>query len=171
VAIGPDDGSKDVSAQIKAGGENRRHQVFEDGSLIVRAAQIPWTRWALPGTWFKLLDYDRNHSYTVVLLKIDQDAPPTVHKHLGAANAYVIEGGFGYEHGEVCAGDYMVEAGGVTHTPHAHPGGSVLLGFMHGVVQGFNPDGSIAGVVDVDWYIDAAKKNNAFAHLENARRS
>jgi hypothetical protein len=161
-----------VSAQIKAGGETaRRHEVFEDGSLIIRAAQIPWTRWALPGTWFKLLDYDRNHSYTVILLKIDHDAPPTVHKHLGAANAYVIEGGFGYEHGEVYAGDYMVEAGGVTHTPHVHPGGSVLLGFMHGVVQGFNPDGSIAGVVDVDWYIAAAKKNDAFAHLENARRS
>ena len=47
----------------------------------------------------------------------------------------------------------------------------VIVGFMHGVVQGFNPDGSIAGVVDVDWYLDAAKKNNAFAHLENARRS
>ena len=90
---------------------------------------------------------------------------------IGAANAYIHEGGFGYEHGEVYAGDFMVEAGGVTHTPHVHPGGSLLLGFMHGVVQDFNPDGTIAGVVDVDWHIDAAKKNGAFAHLENARRA
>ena len=160
-----------MSAQIKTGSENTQHQVFADGSLIVRAAKIPWTHWALPGTWFKLLDYDRNHSYVVILLKIEDGAPQTVHKHLGAANAYVLEGGFGYEHGDVYAGDFMVEAGGVTHTPYAHPGGSILLGFMHGVVQGFNADGSIAGVVDVDWYIDAAKKNNAFAHLEDARRS
>ena len=161
----------DVSAQIKPDSQNRQHQVFEDGSLIVRAAQIPWTPWALPGTWFKLLDYDRNHSYTAILLRIDDGAPETVHKHIGAANAYIIEGGFGYEHGEVYAGDFMVEAGGVTHTPHVHKGGSLLLGFMHGVVQGFNPDGTIAGVVDVDWHVDAAKKNGAFAHLENARRA
>lgn len=148
-----------------------QHQTFPDGSLIVRCEQIPWTPWALPGTQFKLLDYDHNQCFVVILLKIDADAPQTTHKHLGAANAYVLQGGFGYEHGDVRAGDYMVEAGGVTHTPYAHPDGSILLGFMHGVVQGFNPDGSIAGVVDVDWYIDAAKKNNAFGHLEKVRRS
>jgi anti-sigma factor ChrR (cupin superfamily) len=149
----------------------RAHATFPDGSLIVRTAQVPWTPWALPGTWFKLLDYDHNHSYTVILLRIDPDAPPVTHKHLGAANAYILSGGFGYEHGSVYEGDYMVEAGGVTHTPHAHPEGCVLLGFMHGVVQGVNSDGSIAGVVDVDWYIEAAKRNGAFAHLEHVRRS
>ena len=147
------------------------HRVFPDGSLIIRAAQVPWTPWTLPGTWFKLLDYDHNHSYTVILLKIASDAPPVMHKHIGAANAYIISGGFGYEHGHVYAGDFMCEAGGVTHTPTAHPEGCVLLGFMHGAVQGFNADGSIAGVVDVDWYIEAAKQNNAFSHLEQVRRS
>jgi hypothetical protein len=160
-----------VSALPSTASGPRQHQSFPDGSLIVRCEQIPWTPWALPGTSFKLLDYDHNHCYVVVLLKIDADAPPTVHKHIGAANAYILQGGFGYEHGEVRAGDYMVEAGGVTHTPFSHPDGSVLLGFMHGVVQGFNPDGSIAGVVDVDWYIDAARRNNAFSHLENVKRS
>ena len=134
-----------MSAQIRTGDENTRHQVFADGSLIIRAAQIPWTRWALPGTWFKLLDYDRNHCYTVILLKIDPDAPPTIHKHLGAANAYVIEGGFGYEHGEVYAGDDMVEAGGVTHTPHVHPGGSVLLGLCTASYRASTPMAPLRG--------------------------
>ena len=150
---------------------HRSHRVFDDGSLIVRAEQVPWTPWALPGTWFKLLDYDHNHSFTVILLKIAGDAPPVAHKHIGAANAYIVSGGFGYEHGHVYGGDYMCEAGGVTHTPSAHPEGCILLGFMHGAVQGLNADGSIAGVIDVDWYIEAAKNNNAFAHLENVRRS
>jgi len=148
----------------------RAHIGFPDGSMIVRAAQIPWTPWALPGTWFKLLDYNRNHSYICMLLKIAEDAPSIVHKHIGAANAYIVQGGFGYEHGDVYEGDYLVEGGGVTHTPYAHPGGCILLGFNHGAVQGFNPDGTIAGVIDVDWYIDAAKRNNAFAHLENMDR-
>jgi 2,4'-dihydroxyacetophenone dioxygenase len=160
-----------MSAVPAAAAAPRQHQTFADGSLIVRCEQIPWTPWALPGAEFKLLDYDHNHCYVVVLLKISADAPPVLHKHLGAASAYILQGGFGYEHGEVREGDFMVEAGGVSHTPYSHPDGAIMLGFMHGVVQGFNPDGTIAGVVDVDWYIDMAKKNNAFAHLENVKRS
>jgi 2,4'-dihydroxyacetophenone dioxygenase len=160
-----------VANAVDHGAKERQHAVFEDGSLIVRSASIPWTPWALPGTFFKLLDYDHNHSYTTILLRIEPDAIPTAHKHIGAANAYIIQGGFGYEHGHVYAGDFMVEAGGVTHTPTAHPEGCILLGFMHGAVQGLNPDGSIAGIVDVDWHIEAAKKNNAFSHLERVRRS
>lgn len=147
-----------------------RHEHWADGSMIVRAGQVPWTPWALPGTWFKLLDYDRNHSYSVILLKIAEDAPATVHKHIGAANAFILQGGFGYEHGQVHEGDFMVEAGGVTHTPQVHPGGCVLLGFMHGAVAGYAPDGSLAGVIDVDWYVEQAKAHGAFAHLEGARR-
>ena len=62
-------------------------------------------------------------------------APGTVagvHKHFGAAHAYIVEGGFGYEHGEVFAGDYMVEAGGITHQPFTGPNGLILLGFIWG---------------------------------------
>ena len=155
----------------KTGTDPRVSLRYPDGSLIVRSKEIPWTPWGMPGTQFKLLHCDDASSLLVILLKVEPGTVAGVHKHFGAAHAYIVEGGFGYEHGEVFAGDYMVEAGGVTHTPYSHPDGAVLLGFMHGVVQGFNPDGTIAGVVDVDWYIDAAKKNNAFAHLEGASRS
>ncbi|MBA1148827.1 cupin domain-containing protein [Ectothiorhodospiraceae bacterium WFHF3C12] len=148
-----------------------KHAYWPDGSTIVRAEQVPWTEWALPGTWFKLLDYDRNRSYSVILLRIEPTAPATPHKHIGAANAYILEGGFSYEHGEVRAGDFMVEAGGVTHTPQIHSDGCVLLGFMYGVVAGFEEDGSLAGVVDVDWMIDQARANDAFAHLEDVVRT
>ena len=147
-----------------------QHAHWADGSMIIRARHIPWSPWALPGTEFKLLDFDRNTSFSVILLKISPDAPETIHKHIGAANAYILQGGFGYDHGEVYEGDYMSEAGGVTHTPHVHPGGCTLLGFMHGAVAGYAEDGSVAGIVDVDWMIAQAKANNAFSHLEGGTR-
>lgn len=160
------DTTKDIANHATLG-----HESWDDGSTIIRAAKVPWTQWALPGTWFKLLDYDRNHSYTCILLRIDPTAPETVHKHIGGANALILQGGFSYEHGSVREGDYMCEAGGVTHTPTIHPDGCTMLGFMHGCVVGYNEDGTVAGVVDVDWMIDQAKANNAFGHLDGVRRS
>ena len=90
---------------------------FPDRSSIVRAEQLPWTPWAMPGTRFKLLYINRAIQMTVVLLDVEPNTEASVHKHFGDAHAYVLKGGFGYEHGEVFEGDYMVEAGGIMHTP------------------------------------------------------
>jgi hypothetical protein len=96
---------------------------YPDGSLIVRSREIPWTPWGMPGTQFKLLHCDDASSLLVILLKVEPGTVAGVHKHFGAAHAYILEGGFGYEHGEVFAGDYMVEAGGNTHQPFTGPKG------------------------------------------------
>ncbi|MEM9386019.1 MAG: cupin domain-containing protein [Pseudomonadota bacterium] len=151
--------------------KRQAHEVWDDGSLVVRAERIPWTRWALEGTYFKLLDYSQNHAYWVFLLKITPQAPKAAHKHIGAANAYILQGGFSYEKGGVRAGDFFVEAGGIDHAPEVDPDGCVLLGFSHGAVAGYDEDGRIAGIVDVDWMVDAAKANNAFDHLAGAQRA
>ena len=152
-------------------GTSKDHAYFPDNSIILRCEEIPWTDWALPGTRFKLLDYDRNRSYSVILLEISPEAPAEKHGHIGAANAYILQGGFSYEHGDVRAGQFFVEAGGIQHTPHIHPDGCTLLGWNYGVVVGLNEDGSPKGVIDVDWLIDQAKANNAFSHLEGVNRT
>lgn len=143
----------------------KEHAHWKDGSNLIRAKEIPWTPWAMPHTYFKLLDFDRNFSHLVFLLRIDAEAPAIVHKHIGAANAYIIEGGFSYDHGAVYEGDFMCEAGGVTHTPQVHENGCTMLAFGHSVVAGFNPDNSVSGFIDVDWMVDRAKENGAFGHL------
>ncbi|MDQ8934604.1 cupin domain-containing protein [Acinetobacter rudis] len=145
--------------------DKEQHAYWQDGSLLVRAKNIPWTPWALPGTQFKLLDFDKNHSYSCILLHISADAPATIHKHIGAANAYILQGGFSYEHGAIFEGDFMCEAGGVTHMPYVFKEGCTLLGFNHGAVAGIGEQGEITGIIDVDWLIEQAKANNAFAHL------
>jgi 2,4'-dihydroxyacetophenone dioxygenase len=138
---------------------------YPDGSLIVRAAHLPWTPWGMPGTQFKLLHCDDATGLLVILLKVQPGTVAGVHKHFGAAHAFIVEGGFGYEHGEVYAGDYLVEAGGITHQPFTGPNGLVLLGFMFGPLGGFDDKGQLAGVLDIDWHYNAAKANGAADHI------
>ena len=88
-----------------------------------------------------------------------------VHKHFGAAHAFILEGGFGYEHGEVFEGDYLVEAGGITHQPFTGPKGVTMLGFMFGPLGGMDDNGNLAGVLDIDWHYQTAKANGAADHI------
>ncbi|MBI3524937.1 MAG: cupin domain-containing protein [Betaproteobacteria bacterium] len=143
--------------------------IFPDGSCIVRAKELPWTPWGMPGTHFKLLHVDDNFSLAVLLIKVEPNTPANPHKHFGAAHAYLLEGGFGYEHGEVFAGDYLVEAGGISHEPHTGADGAVMLGFLFGPLGGIAPDGSLAGLLDIEWHYQTAKANGAADHIRRSR--
>jgi 2,4'-dihydroxyacetophenone dioxygenase len=155
-----------VITRATSGTDPKISLAYPDGSLIVRAKQIPWTPWGMPGTHFKLLHCDDASSLLVILLKVDPSTVAGVHKHFGAAHAYIIQGGFGYEHGEVFEGDYLVEAGGITHQPFTGPNGMVLLGFMFGPIGGFDDAGNLAGVLDIDWHYQTAKANGAADHIQ-----
>jgi hypothetical protein len=152
--------------QARTGTDPKISLNYPDGSLIVRSREIPWTPWGMPGTQFKLLHCDDASSLLVILLKVEPGTVAGVHKHFGAAHAYILEGGFGYEHGEVFAGDYMVEAGGITHQPFTGPNGLILLGFMFGPIGGFDEAGNLAGVLDIEWHYQTALANGAAGHIQ-----
>ena len=152
--------------QARTGTDPKISLNYPDGSLIVRSREIPWTPWGMPGTQFKLLHCDDASSLLVILLKVEPGTVAGVHKHFGAAHAYILEGSFGYEHGEVFAGDYMVEAGGITHQPFTGPNGLILLGFMFGPIGGFDEAGNLAGVLDIEWHYQAALANGAAGHIQ-----
>ena len=149
----------------RTGTDPRVSMRYPDGSLIVRTKEVPWTPWGMPGTHFKLLHCDDNSGLLVILLKVDPDNLSGVHKHFGAAHAYILDGGFGYEHGEVFEGDYLLEAGGISHQPFTGPRGVTMLGFIFGPLGGLAEDGSLAGVLDIDWHFQAAKANGAADHI------
>jgi len=151
--------------QASSGTDPKVSLAYPDGSLIVRAKKLPWTPWGMPGTSFKLLHCDDVSSLLVILLKVDPGTIAGMHKHFGAAHAYIVEGGFGYEHGEVFAGDYMIEAGGITHQPFTGANGLVMLGFTFGPIGGFDDAGNLAGVLDIEWHYQAAKANAAADHI------
>jgi hypothetical protein len=153
------------TTQARSGTNPKESLVFPDGSLIVRAKEIPWTPWGMPGTSFKLLQCDDAASLLVILLKVEPGTVASVHKHFGAAHAYILQGGFGYEHGEAFEGDYLVEAGGITHQPFTGPNGLILLGFMFGPLGGMDEQGNLVGVLDIDWHYKTAKANGAADHI------
>jgi 2,4'-dihydroxyacetophenone dioxygenase len=143
----------------------RQHAVFPDGSTIVRAKQLPWTPWAMPGTYFKLLHIDDTKALSIILLKVDPGTVADVHRHIGDACAYLLDGGFGYEHGEVFEGDFICESGGITHTPITREDGALMLGFMFEGLGGVDAEGNLAGVLDNDWHYNTAKANGAADHI------
>lgn len=138
---------------------------YFDGSLITRANDIPWTPWGLPGTHFKLLDVNDDFGWMVFLLKVDPGTPPVMHKHFSAANAFTLAGWWGYEGRIVKAGEYIKEAGGISHSPIVGPEGTTMLAFGCGPVGGLDENGNLAGVIDIDWMYKAAKANGAADHI------
>ena len=44
--------------------------------------------------------------------------------------------------------------------------GLVLFGMNYGAIHGINPDGSLAGVVNQDFYYDGAFQQNTHHHLK-----
>ena len=125
---------------------------------------IPWTPWAMPKTEFKLLHINEGTGSYTFLLRADKGAVAGIHKHLGEAEAFILEGEFGYGKERGKAGWYAYEAGGAIHTPDA-PHGLLLFAIAHGPILGYNPDGSIGGVIDIEWMYEAASRNGAAAHI------
>jgi 2,4'-dihydroxyacetophenone dioxygenase len=138
---------------------------YSDGSIITRADEMPWTPWGMPGTHFKLLDINDDFGWFVFLLKVDPGTVAPMHKHFSAANAFTIEGWWGYEGRIVNAGQFIKEAGGISHAPMVGPEGTVMLAFGSGPIAGVDEDGNVVGVIDIDWMVNAAKANGAGDHL------
>jgi 2,4'-dihydroxyacetophenone dioxygenase len=138
---------------------------WSDGSVLARTASIPWTPWALPGSYFKLLHINRAIGMMVALIKMDPCEKTPPHHHYGDAIVYVVDGDFGYERGDVYTGDFLIEAGGVTHEPHIGPKGLTTLTIFFSGLGGVDGDNRVAGFVGVEAMYQMAAANNAAGHL------
>ncbi len=127
---------------------------------------LPWTPWVMDGTHFKLMNVDLKSGGFTLLLKVDAGNQAPVHRHLGAVEAYVLEGGFGYDGDKGEAGCYLYEAAGSIHQPTS-PQGSVMFAVIYGPLVGYGVDGSIEGVVDAELMLNLARENNAADHLRH----
>ncbi|WP_374764109.1 2,4'-dihydroxyacetophenone dioxygenase family protein [Yunchengibacter salinarum] len=125
---------------------------------------LDWAPWVMEGTWFKLLNVDMKTGGFTMLLKVDADNEAPVHGHLGAVEAYVLEGEFGYEEDRGGVGSYVYEEAGSIHMPTA-PDGTVMFAIAHGPLTGYNDDGSIAGVIDASVMLTMAREAGAADHV------
>ncbi len=146
---------------------NRATERFADGSMIVRPDELPWTPWALPGVYFKLMSINRNTGMWSVMMKIDPDTHTDSHYHFSDVHVYVTSGGYSYVHDRINAGEYNIECGSVAHEPIIGSDGQESISIFYGGISGADADGNPAGdYVDVEWMYKAALANNAADHLD-----
>ncbi|MGR3364046.1 MAG: 2,4'-dihydroxyacetophenone dioxygenase family protein [Maritimibacter harenae] len=126
---------------------------------------IPWNPWVMEGTHFRLMDVDVRSGGFTLFLKVDPgtEAPP--HGHIGGVQGVILEGGFGYDDDVGKKGDYIREEPAAIHKPDS-PNGCVMFAITHGPIVGYNPDGTIAAVVDAKMMYDMAVEAGAADHIE-----
>ncbi|MCC5857498.1 MAG: 2,4'-dihydroxyacetophenone dioxygenase family protein [Ectothiorhodospiraceae bacterium] len=134
------------------------------GGMMLDTEQLPWTPFALPGTYFKLLHLDDNHGKATLLLKVPDGVVTDIHRHLAAVEAFVVKGSFSYEEGTVKTGGYVYEPGGVVHQPESH-GELILFVVAYGPVMGYDEQGNPAGLIDNDLMYQLAADNGAAGHI------
>jgi quercetin dioxygenase-like cupin family protein len=138
--------------------------INKSGTYMADVDGIPWTPFVFPKTFFKLLHLNEDRGTVTLLLLAEKGAPTPIHKHIGAAEIYVLRGSFTYEEGAAGPNYYVHEAGGVVHVAEAN---DEILAFVvfHGPLVGYNEDGSVSGVCDCDLFYELAERNGAVGHL------
>lgn len=109
----------------------------------------------MKGSWFKLLSADRATGRFTLLVRAGAGVEAPLHRHVGAVEAFILEGGFYYKEAPAqrfTKGSYLHEPAGSIHQP-VSPEGAVMLGVFHGPIEGLDSDGSVTGRVDCDWHL------------------
>jgi 2,4'-dihydroxyacetophenone dioxygenase len=121
--------------------------------LLVRCKDLPWHELG-PGTHFKLLRVSPETGVWTSLIKMESGSRFSAHKHLGAAEFFVVKGSFDYRGGTARAGDYGYEPLGAVHGATTCTEESEYIITTYGPIAFLNEDGSIQMVYD----FEAAKR-------------
>lgn len=117
---------------------------------------MEWLPWAMPGAHFKLLHADAATGRFALLIKFEAGAAAPIHRHIGAVEGYMLEGGFHYRDAPerpFNAGCYLWENDGAVHQP-VSPEGAVMFAVFHGPVEGLDDAGNITGRINWKWHVD-----------------
>lgn len=120
------------------------------------AADLPWQPWAMHGAQFKLLSADLRNGRFTLLIRFEKGISAPLHRHVGAVEGYILEGGFHYRDQpqvRFSAGDYLLENDGAVHQP-VSPEGAVMFAIFHGPVEGLDEEGRVTGRIDCRWHVD-----------------
>jgi hypothetical protein len=118
--------------------------------------QLPWLPWAMKGSYFKLLSADASSGRFTLMIKLEKGVAAPPHRHLGAVEGLVLEGGFHYQDDpslRFTAGSYLLEQSGAVHQP-VSPEGALMFAVFHGPVEGLDEEGEITGRIDWKWHVD-----------------
>lgn len=139
----------------------------------VNVDSLPWVYWAMHGAYFKLMYADPTQNRFTLLIKVQAKIAAPMHRHLGAVEVFVLDGGFYYHDNpntHFNKGTYLREDAGSIHKPISDDG-AILLATFYGAVEGLDDQGNITGRVDCQWHVDVwnnaiTQHNQTLAHAK-----
>ncbi len=127
-------------------------------SSLIRTGERPWINMG-GGNEVIVLRVSRETGFFSILIKAPAGQVNAPHTHIGAADFYVISGGFDYRGGSARAGDWVYEPAGAVHDATTHPMDTVYLANSYGPVAFHGKNGGIAGLFDWRTIAALAGKN------------
>lgn len=119
----------------------------EARELIVNVDDLEWKPMG-EGAWGKVLHACTETGAWTVMLKQAAGSVVPPHRHLGAAEFYVLEGCVEYRGGVAKAGHFAREPMGAVHERTTFPEDTIYLFKAFGPLAMFGPDGNIAFITD-----------------------
>lgn len=100
-------------------------------------ATIDWRPTRHAGIFLRVLRRDEASGDATVLIRMQPGCAYPRHRHRGAEEVFILQGGYRDERGEHRAGEYLVNEAGSAHHPVALEGAEdcVMLAFAHGGVE------------------------------------
>lgn len=138
---------------------NKKQQelpVSDQSLYMCMPEQLEWKPWAIKGAYFKLLNADSVTGRFTILIKFDKGVNAPLHRHAGAVEGLILQGGFYYLHDPQTyfeTGAYLLEMAGAVHQP-VSPEGAVMLAIFHGPVEGLDDEGRVTGLIDWEWHVN-----------------
>ncbi len=83
---------------------------------------IPFKKTSYKGVWIHFFFSDRTTGQATVMIKMDPGCSYPKHRHKGAEELFVLQGGYRDEHGEYHSGAYVRYEDGSVHHPVALAG-------------------------------------------------
>jgi anti-sigma factor ChrR (cupin superfamily) len=122
---------------------------LQSDELLINAADLPWKPMS-EGSWGKVLRVCPETGSWTVLFKQEAGSVVPPHKHLAAADFYVLSGCLEYRGGVAKAGHFGHEPLGAVHERTSFPEETIYLFTSYGALAMYDADGKIAGVTDAE---------------------
>jgi anti-sigma factor ChrR (cupin superfamily) len=122
---------------------------FEPTELVINVDELPWVPMGV-GSWGKVLRTCPETGSWTIMFKQEAGtfAPP--HKHLAAADFYVLKGRIEYRGGVASAGYFAREPLNAVHEKTTFPEEAIYLFTSSGPLAMYGPDGNIASILDAE---------------------
>ena len=98
---------------------------------------IDWQATRHRGIFLHTLRRDTATGDATVLIRMHPGCSYPAHKHVGMEEVLILQGGYRDERGEHCAGDYLINEAGSTHSPVAldDTEDCIMLAITHGGIE------------------------------------